>query len=76
MDSSEANKKFTTQPVDEDAQKKQKGNPLHTMAESTKAAFSAHAANPGPAIKEDFDAKEEGTKEERRHKAQDLNKGN
>lgn len=39
-----------------------------------KNAFQAHTAHPGPAIPKDFNVKEEGTKEERRAKAQELNK--
>lgn len=44
------------------------------MADNVKAAFQAHSANPGPAIPKEFHVQEEGTKEERRAKAQELNK--
>lgn len=44
------------------------------MADSVKAAFQAHSANPGPAIPKEFNVQEEGTKEERRARAQELNK--
>jgi hypothetical protein len=44
------------------------------MADAAKEAFQAHSANPGPAIPKEFNVKEEGTKEERRAKAQELNK--
>lgn len=44
------------------------------MTDKIKAAFQPHSANPGPAIPQDFKATEEGTKEERRAKAQELNK--
>jgi hypothetical protein len=47
---------------------------LHKAADSLKAAFQAHSANPGPAVPKDFNVQEEGTKEERRAKAQELNK--
>lgn len=33
-----------------------------------------HKANPGPAIPKDFSAQQEGTKEERQKRAQELNK--
>jgi hypothetical protein len=36
--------------------------------------FRHHEANPGPAIPKDFNAQEEGTKEERRAKAETMNK--
>jgi len=36
--------------------------------------FRHHQANPGPAIPKDFSAQEEGTKEERRKKTEELNK--
>jgi hypothetical protein len=39
-----------------------------------KAAFQAHSANPGPAVPKEFNVQEEGTKEERRKKAEELNK--
>ena len=47
---------------------------MHKMADNVKAAFQAHSANPGPAIPKEFHVQEEGTKEERRAKAQELNK--
>ncbi|KAK3393062.1 hypothetical protein B0H63DRAFT_457270 [Podospora didyma] len=50
------------------------GGRLAEVADDVKAKFVHHTANPGPAIKEDFNIQEEGTKEERRAKAQELNK--
>ncbi|KAK3905009.1 hypothetical protein C8A05DRAFT_31164 [Staphylotrichum tortipilum] len=55
-------------------EKTAKGNPLQKEADKVKTAFQAHSANPGPAIPSEFNVKEEGTKEERRAKAQELNK--
>ncbi|KAK3991138.1 hypothetical protein QBC44DRAFT_368186 [Cladorrhinum sp. PSN332] len=52
------------------------GTPASQLSESTIAAMKAHAANPGPVIKEDFNVQEEGTKEERLAKAKELNKDN
>jgi hypothetical protein len=37
-------------------------------------AMGAHKAAPGPAIPEGFDVQQEGTKEERRRKAEEMNK--
>jgi hypothetical protein len=45
----------------------------HGFFEKVKDKFSAHQANPGPAMVKDFNAPEEGTKEERRAKAAELN---
>ncbi|KAK4155129.1 hypothetical protein C8A00DRAFT_32022 [Chaetomidium leptoderma] len=42
--------------------------------ERAKAVAQAHSANPGPAIPKEFNIKEEGTKEERRAKKEELNK--
>lgn len=39
-----------------------------------KVEFRHHQAHPGPAIPKDFNIQEEGTKEERRAKAEELNK--
>ncbi|KAL1882074.1 hypothetical protein VTK73DRAFT_2483 [Phialemonium thermophilum] len=36
--------------------------------------FQAHKANPGPAVPENFNVAQEGTKEERRAKAREMNK--
>jgi hypothetical protein len=44
------------------------------MADGVTAKFEHHKANPGPAIPQDFNVQEEGTKEERRKKAEELNK--
>jgi len=46
------------------------------MAESVKAKFAPHKANPGPAIPQDFNIQQEGTKEERQAKAKELNNDN
>ncbi|KAL2133337.1 hypothetical protein VTI74DRAFT_2532 [Chaetomium olivicolor] len=69
MDSSK-----TTQQQTKDTNQPAEGNPLHKAAGSVKEAFQAHSANPGPAIPKEFNVQEEGTKEERRAKAQELNK--
>ncbi|KAL2149943.1 hypothetical protein VTH82DRAFT_7619 [Thermothelomyces myriococcoides] len=42
--------------------------------DNIKKAFQAHSANPGPAIPKEFNVPEEGTKEERREKAEEMNK--
>ncbi|KAK4162051.1 hypothetical protein QBC43DRAFT_322797 [Cladorrhinum sp. PSN259] len=55
-------------------QQQQEGTPASQLSESTIAAMQAHAANPGPVIKDDFNVQEEGTKEERLAKAKELNK--
>ncbi|KAK0729781.1 hypothetical protein B0H67DRAFT_638359 [Lasiosphaeris hirsuta] len=47
---------------------------LQTLSDNIKAQFEHHKAAPGPAIPKDFDVQEEGTKEERRAKAKELNK--
>ncbi|WYZ39272.1 hypothetical protein EsH8_III_001186 [Colletotrichum jinshuiense] len=59
-DNSDKEKQFSTQPI------KESGN--------FDPKFAAHQAHPGPAIPKDFNAQEEGTKEERRAKAEALNK--
>ncbi|KAK4102071.1 hypothetical protein N658DRAFT_495418 [Parathielavia hyrcaniae] len=68
MDSSKTTQqqKDTNQPTE--------GSSMNKAADSLKAAFQAHSANPGPAMPKDFNVKEEGTKEERRAKAEELNK--
>jgi len=50
-------------------------HPLHGHEEpkGDKVEFRHHQANPGPVIKE-LNVEQEGTKEERRLKAQELNK--
>lgn len=45
-----------------------------SVTDKIKAAIQPHSAHPGPAIPQDFNVTEEGTKEERRAKAQELNK--
>jgi len=42
--------------------------------EGDKVQFRAHEANPGPAVPKDFNIQQEGTKEERQARAQELNK--
>ncbi|KAF9879408.1 hypothetical protein CkaCkLH20_02951 [Colletotrichum karsti] len=59
-DNSDKEKEFSTQPIE------QKG--------PADPKFAAHQAHPGPAVPKDFNAQEEGTKEERRAKAEELNK--
>ncbi|KAK3938404.1 hypothetical protein QBC46DRAFT_355870 [Diplogelasinospora grovesii] len=65
MDSSKSNQQEKKRPAHEGVQ---------NMAEGVKAKFEHHKAMPGPAIPQNFSAQEEGTKEERRAKAQELNK--
>ncbi|KAM9878149.1 hypothetical protein VDGL01_07716 [Verticillium dahliae] len=60
----EQEKQFSTQPIDD----KKDG------ASSFDPKTAAHQAAPGPAVPKDFSAQEEGTKEERRAKAAELNK--
>lgn len=48
--------------------------PVHQATDNIKKAFQAHSANPGPAIPKEFNVPEEGTKEERREKAEEMNK--
>ncbi|KAK4043773.1 hypothetical protein C8A01DRAFT_32092 [Parachaetomium inaequale] len=69
MDSSK-----TTQQQQKNTNQPTEGNPLHKVADSVKTAFQAHSANPGPAVPKEFNVQEEGTKEERRAKADELNK--
>ncbi|KAK1964202.1 hypothetical protein LY78DRAFT_704578 [Colletotrichum sublineola] len=59
-DNSDKEKQFSTQPIKESG--------------TSDPKFAAHQAHPGPAIPKDFNAQEEGTKEERRAKAEALNK--
>ncbi|KAL2263146.1 hypothetical protein VTK26DRAFT_8044 [Humicola hyalothermophila] len=69
MDTSKTNeqqKRDNNQPKEDSS--------LHNVADSVKAAFQAHSANPGPAIMKEFNVQEEGTKEERRAKAREMNK--
>ncbi|KAL2269489.1 hypothetical protein VTJ83DRAFT_1673 [Remersonia thermophila] len=54
--------------------KSNEGNPLSKAADSLKTALNAHSAHPGPPIPKDFNVQQEGTKEERRAKAKELNK--
>lgn len=44
------------------------------LVDSIKSKFQAHSAQPGPAVPKDFNVAEEGTKEERKAKAEELNK--
>lgn len=48
----------------------------HGLFEAAKDKFSAHQANPGPALMNNVNVPQEGTKEERRAKAEALNKNN
>jgi len=47
---------------------------IKKIVDDVKAKFEHHTATPGPVIPQDFDIKEEGTKEERLAKAEALNK--
>jgi len=51
-------------------------HPAHIAGETKgdKVQFRAHDANPGPAVPENFNAQQEGTKQERQAKAKELNK--
>ncbi|TVY48240.1 hypothetical protein LCER1_G008286 [Lachnellula cervina] len=51
-------------------------HPLHKKEapKGDKVQFRDHQAHPGPAVPKDFNAQEEGTKEERKAKADALNK--
>jgi hypothetical protein len=87
---SQAGKKVTTYPrlpccgCIGSADLRQSENILHKAEakaedelKSMKAAWEAHAAHsahPGPAMPKDFNVQQEGTKEERRAKAAELNK--
>ncbi|KAL2121972.1 hypothetical protein VTJ04DRAFT_2427 [Mycothermus thermophilus] len=75
MDSSKTPSSSSQQQQhDQNKPNQNEGNPLSKASESLKAVLNAHAANPGPAIPKDFNVPEEGTKEERRARAQELNK--
>jgi len=51
-------------------------HPLHDDGEpkGDKVQFRHHEANPGPVISENINVQQEGTKEERRAKAEAMNK--
>lgn len=52
-------------------------HPLHNNEDEKKGdkvQFRHHEANPGPALPKEINAQQEGTKEERRAKAEALNK--
>jgi hypothetical protein len=51
-------------------------HPIHDDGEpkGDKVQFRHHEANPGPVLPKEINAQQEGTKEERRAKAQELNK--
>ena len=51
-------------------------HPLHDTSppKGEQVQFRHHEANPGPAIPKEFNVQEEGTKEERKAKAESLNK--
>ncbi|OAA62496.1 hypothetical protein SPI_04036 [Niveomyces insectorum RCEF 264] len=64
----------TFNPQVEDPTKPDAAKHKHSLFEEAREKFSAHRANPGPAIAKDVKVPEEGTKEERRARAQELNK--
>ncbi|KAK1758559.1 hypothetical protein QBC47DRAFT_399456 [Echria macrotheca] len=68
MDSS----KLNTQELKPDQPKND--HPVKKLVDEAKTKFAPHTANPGPVIPQEFNVKEEGTKEERRAKAEELNK--
>ena len=51
-------------------------HPLHKSEppKGEKVQFRHHEANPGPVLPDEINAQQEGTKEERRAKAQEMNK--
>ncbi|RKU39789.1 hypothetical protein DL546_000217 [Coniochaeta pulveracea] len=61
--------KDTTTQTEKKAQDAAQG-----VKDGFKATFEDHKANPGPAIPKEFNVQQEGTKEERRAKAAELNK--
>lgn len=69
-----------TEHVAQNASSKTESNasdhPLHKQGEpkGEKAEFRHYQAQPGPVIPQDFSAQQEGTKEERKAKAEALNK--
>ena len=46
---------------------------IQPIKDKVEDKFSAHKAHPGPTMPKDFNVPEEGTKEERRAKAQAMN---
>lgn len=48
--------------------------PDDQVPQAVKDAIQQHKAAPGPAVPKDFNVAQEGTKEERKAKAQELNK--
>jgi hypothetical protein len=50
------------------------GGGEHKLVDGVKAHFQHHKAAPGPVIPQDFNVAQEGTKEERRARAEELNK--
>lgn len=48
----------------------------HGLFEEVKNKFSAHSAAPGPALMNNVDVPQEGTKEERMARMKELNKDN
>ncbi|CAK7223663.1 hypothetical protein SCUCBS95973_005256 [Sporothrix curviconia] len=71
---SDTQPKFSTQV--EDPSKPDAPKHEHGLFEAAKDKFSAHQANPGPAMMNNVNVPQEGTKEERRAKAAELNKDN
>ncbi|KAK3335680.1 hypothetical protein B0T19DRAFT_407154 [Cercophora scortea] len=70
----DSNKQFQDQQFKEPT-KATEGGKLHDLSEGIKAKFQAHSANPGPVIPQNIgDIPQEGTKEERMAKTQELNK--
>lgn len=69
-----------TEHVGKNASSKTESNasthPIHHGGEpkGDKVEFRHHQANPGPVLHDDLSAQQEGTKEERRAKAQEMNK--
>ncbi|KAJ9155727.1 hypothetical protein NKR23_g1676 [Pleurostoma richardsiae] len=71
MDSSKDQKPQTTQ---QPQQQPGDGSQDSGLLGNIKSKFAAHTANPGPVVPDKFNIQQEGTKEERRAKAEALNK--
>ncbi|CAK7244411.1 MAG: hypothetical protein STHCBS139747_005949 [Sporothrix thermara] len=72
--SSNSEPKFSTQV--EDPSKPDAPKHEHGLFDAVKDKFSAHQANPGPAMMNNVNVPQEGTKEERMARAAELNKDN
>ncbi|KAL2157018.1 hypothetical protein VTH06DRAFT_8320 [Thermothelomyces fergusii] len=64
----------TTSRHQGEANQPAENQPPRKATEGLMEALQAHSANPGPVIPTEFNVPEEGTKEERRAKAEEINK--